>query len=322
MAALLRILLLLAGLAAAPALAQTPEQLDRAVAAYEAGMAALKRGDLAEAERQYKIAQENAPNARNVLKLKGEIAQLKLKPQKQPDAPAPDLPRNYTETVGGVEFTMIYVEGGTFQMGDTFGEGSSDEKPVHPVTLDGYYLGQTEVTQALWRAVMGNNPSYFKDCDQCPVEQVSWEDAQAFIQKLNQRTGKKYALPTEAQWEFAARGGTKSQGYKYAGSGSEGDVAWYGGNSDSKTHPAANKKANELGLYDMSGNVWEWCQDWYDTYPSSPARNPTGPSTGSNRVYRGGSWVIYPQFLRVADRSSYAPTYSRSGLGFRLARID
>jgi formylglycine-generating enzyme required for sulfatase activity len=174
------------------------------------------------AQAQYEIAQQNAPGTNRVTMLKTRLDQAlaeaerqrkeKEKQQKpaeddsQPSIPIDtDLPRNYTETVNGVSFTMIYVEGGTFQMGDTLGEGYSDEKPAHPVTLDGYHLGQTEVTQALWQAVMGANPSGFKNCGQCPVEQVSWEEAQAFIQKLNQLTGKKYALPTEAQWEYAAR---------------------------------------------------------------------------------------------------------------------
>jgi formylglycine-generating enzyme required for sulfatase activity len=238
--------------------------------------------------------------------------------------PTTNQARNYTETVGGVSFTMIYVEGGTFQMGNTFGEGESDEKPVHPVTLDSYHLGQTEVTQALWRAVMGTDPSRFKNCDQCPVENVNWDDAQAFIQKLNRLTGKRYNLPTEAQWEFAARGGRQSYGYQYAGSRSVSEVAWHSSNSGRKTHPVANKKANERGFYDMGGNVWEWCQDWYnkDYYQNSPAHNPQGPSTGFARVFRGGSWISHPSDLRVAYRSNFIPTLRSNSLGFRLARID
>ena len=203
----------------------------------------------------------------------------------------------YTETVNGVSFTMIAVQGGTFQMGSENGE--DDEKPIHKVSLSQFYMAETEVTQELYQAIMGTNPSRFKNCPQCPVEKVNWNDAQAFIQKLNQLTGKSYSLPTEAQWEYAARGGTLSKGYKYAGSNDLGTVAWYGSNSTSKTHPVRSKQANELGLYDMSGNVWEWCQDWYngEYYQNSPGYNPQGPTGGSFRVYRGGSWYRRCRFL-------------------------
>ena len=226
-----------------------------------------------------------------------------------------------TITVNGVSFTMIAVQGGTFTMGATAEQGSdaySDEKPTHKVTLSDYMIGETEVTQELWKAVMGTNPSYFKGTN-LPVEYVSWEDCQNFIAELNAMTGKQFRLPTEAEWEFAARGGNKSNGFKYSGSGSIDKVAWYDGNSSNKTHPVKQKQANELGLYDMSGNVWEWCQDWYGSYSSSAQTNPTGPSSGSNRVFRGGSWNCYATCCRVSFRYSIAPTYTSYSLGLRLA---
>lgn len=225
---------------------------------------------------------------------------------------------NFTETVNGVRFDMVAVEGGTFTMGSPKNERdrSSDEKQ-HQVTLSNYHIGKTVVTQALWKAVMGKNPSYFKG-DNLPVEKVSWNDCQQFIQKLNQLTGKKYSLPTEAQWEFAARGGTRSRGYLYAGSNNLNDVAWHDGNSGNKTHPVGQKQPNELGLYDMSGNVWEWCQGWYDSYPDGMQTDPVGPSSGSDRVNRGGSWCSVAQNCRVARRDYDTPDNSNSYLGFRL----
>ncbi len=227
---------------------------------------------------------------------------------------------NFTETVNGVPFTMVAVKGGCFQMGSN---ESSDEKPVHEVCLDDYYIGQTEVTQGLWKAVMNNNPSYFKG-DNLPVESVSWDDAQEFIKKLNRITGKNFRLPTEAEWEYAAKGGVKTHGrasYTYAGSNNIDEVAWYGSNSGSKTHTVAQKKANALGLYDMSGNVWEWCSDRYGSayYQNSPRHNPQGPSSGSYRVLRGGCWYNLAQSCRSADRDYGSPGNSYYGLGFRLA---
>jgi len=181
--------------------------------------------------------------------------------------------------VGEVEFEMVYVEGGTFTMGGTSEQGSDafdDEKPTHRVTLSAFHIGKYEVTQGLWREVMGSNPSLNKAGDDYPVERVSWEDCQEFVRKLNARTGLKFRLPTEAEWEYAARGGRKSRGYKYSGSNSLGDVAWYEANSGGGTHPVGRKSPNELGLYDMSGNVWEWCQDWYGDYGSSSQTDPAG----------------------------------------------
>lgn len=233
----------------------------------------------------------------------------------------PDIPGvTQTITVNGVSFTMIAVEGGTFQMGATSEQGSDaydNEKPVHSVTLSDYYIGETEVTQELWQAVMGSNPSCFSG-SQKPVEYVSWNDCQEFIEKLNQLTGKNFRLPTEAEWEYAARGGNKSKGYKYSGSNNLGDVAWYSNNSSSTTHDVKTKSPNELGIYDMSGNVYEWCQDWYGNYSSGSQNNPTGPSSGSRRVLRGGSWYYNARDCRVSDRDFNNPGGRNFNRGFRL----
>lgn len=232
----------------------------------------------------------------------------------------------YVETALGLDMMMVYVDSGSFMMGATEEQGEDAfemEYPVHKVSLSPYYIATVEVTQAQWRAVMGSDPSYFKG-DSLPVEQVSWDDAMAFCVKLSEETGKKYTLPTEAQWEFAARGGNLSQGYKYSGSDSIGEVAWYdknswdNENSRYQTHPVGEKKANELGLYDMSGNVWEWCLDWAELYSLEDAVNPQGPGEGSNRVIRGGSWGDIARDCRVSGRGSDAPGDRNRNLGFRV----
>ena len=225
-----------------------------------------------------------------------------------------------TFQIGNVLFKMILVEAGTFTMGATseMEDAWSEEKPTHQVTLtNDYYIGQTEVTQALWKAVMGRNPSYFKGNNK-PVERVSWNDCKTFISKLNSLTGLKFRLPTEAEWEFAARGGNNSNHYQYSGSNDLDDVAWYDDNSGDTTHDVATKQPNELGIYDMSGNVWEWCSDRYDDYSSSPQTNPTGPTSGSDRVYRGGSWRDFARRCRSSRRYSIAPGYRSDILGLRL----
>ena len=230
-------------------------------------------------------------------------------------------PKIKTFYANGVPFEMVEVRGGTFRMGATSEQGCDAydwEKPVHSVTLSGYYIGKTEVTQALWKAVMGSNPSYFKG-DDLPVACVSWDDCQEFIRKLNSLTGQHFRLPTEAEWEFACRGGNNSLGYKYSGSDNIDNVAWYDGNSGDKTHPVATKSANELGIYDMSGNVWEWCCDWYGDYTSGALTNPKGPESGSFRVRRGGSWISLAGNCRSSIRGSYYPTFRFNGLGLRLA---
>ena len=227
------------------------------------------------------------------------------------------------EVLERLEQNMVYVRGGTFTMGCTPEQGSdcySDEKPAHQVTVSDFYIGKYEVTQKEWREVMGSDRSSGEKCDACPVENVSWNDIQQFISKLNAKTGKTYRLPTEAEWEYAARGGSSSRGYKYAGSNSLNEVAWYDDNSGAKTHPVGQKKANELGLYDMSGNVWEWCADWYGTYPSTAQTNPKGPSSGaSSRVFRGGSWGLNALLCRVSIRDNNTPSLRYVNLGFRLA---
>ena len=174
------------------------------------------------------------------------------------------------------------------------------------------------MTQALWKAVMGSNPSNRKG-DNLPVENVSWNDCQTFLRKLNAMTDKNFRLPTEAEWEFAARGGNRSRGYQYSGSKKIDDVAWYNNNSGGETHPVGTKAPNELGIYDMSGNVWEWCQDWYGDYHGYSQTNPTGPSSASGRMNRGGSWYNYARYCRVANRGSFAPGIRTSSLGLRLA---
>ncbi|MBR2102212.1 MAG: SUMF1/EgtB/PvdO family nonheme iron enzyme [Prevotella sp.] len=243
-----------------------------------------------------------------------------------------------TFTVNGVSFRMVKVAGGTFQMGATSEQGddaSDSEKPVHNVTLYDYYIGETEVTQELWYAVMGKRPTSDGDQwssswglgDNYPAYNVSWNDCQTFITRLNQLTGQQFRLPTEAEWEFAARGGKNSLGYKYAGSNTIGDVAWYLDNIPSHsygtagygTQPVANKSPNELGLYDMSGNVREWCQDWYGSYSYPDQTNPIGPSSGSYRVTRGGAWGGYARDCRVSQRANSHPNGYSERLGLRLA---
>lgn len=231
---------------------------------------------------------------------------------------------------------MVYVEGGTFMMGATSEQGSDaydDEKPAHEVTLSSFSIGKYEVTQEEWEAVMGSNPSRFRGAKR-PVECVSWDDCQEFISRLNQMTGKQFRLPTEAEWEYAARGGTsveekrfglfglvssKSRSFKYPGSSDIEAVAWYDGKSNDETHPVGQKQPNGLGLYDMSGNVMEWCQDWYGSYSSLSQTNPTGPTTGSSRVRRGGSWDINARLCRVSLRYYNTPSFRDTDLGLRLA---
>jgi len=242
------------------------------------------------------------------------------------------------ETKSAIGKDMVFVKGGTFTMGCTAEQGNDcldREKPAHQVTLSDFYIGKYEVTQKQWREVMGasaslSNPSYFNGCDDCPVEQVSWNDIQEFIKKLNQKTGKKYRLPTEAEWEYAARGGSTSSAStssafatKYAGSNNIDEVAWYISNSGGKTHPVGGKKPNELGIYDMSGNVWEWCEDdWHDNYNGAPANGHAWVDSprGSARVLRGGSCYFYYGYCRVSDRHRDTPDSRYDNYGFRLAQ--
>ena len=254
---------------------------------------------------------------------------------------------NYVETAFGMELQMVYVEGGTFMMGATPEQGDDAEdaeKPVHSVTLDSYYIGKYEVTQAQWKAVMGTTLEQQKDKgieysdyepevwpflgvgDTYPMYSVSWEEAQTFCVELSEMTGRKYRLPTEAEWEYAARGGQNAKGTKYAGNDSLSEVAWYDENSciseysDWGTHPVGGKCPNSLVLYDMSGNVWEWCSDWYgsDYYSESPVVNPQGPSFGTNRMARGGCWEAGEDDCRVSSRTPIFPNFCNYRVGFRI----
>ena len=231
--------------------------------------------------------------------------------------------------VNDVVFVMVPVYGGTFSMGATAEQGSdanARELPVHKVTLSSFYIAQTEVTQALWNAVMGDNPSHFSG-GLLPVENVSWNDCQLFIAALSDLTGRNFRLPTEAEWEFAARGGNESEGYKYAGSNDLAAVGWYSYNDSWQvrgtgaygTHPVATRNPNELMLYDMSGNVHEWCQDWFGDYSSGALTDPAGPVSGTSRVYRSGAWYFDEWFCRVSFRNGVVPTYRSYGIGLRLA---
>jgi formylglycine-generating enzyme required for sulfatase activity len=222
----------------------------------------------------------------------------------------------FTYAAMGMEF--VFVKGGCFEMGDT--SGDNDEKPVHNVCVADFYLGKYKVTQGQWQKIMENNPSRFDSCgDNCPVEQLRWADAQDFIKKLNAKTGKRYRLPTEAEWEYAARSGGKRE--QFSGSDSPDGVAWYDANSGGKTHPVGQKRPNGLGLYDMSGNIWEWCQDWYGEkyYGESPRDNPQGPSSGDFRVLRGGSFDGYKSYVRTTSRNRIIPWHKYAGFRFALS---
>ncbi len=250
---------------------------------------------------------------------------------KDDDSSAPKREfKNCEIEVNGITIMMRAVEGGTFTMGATPEQEElafEDEKPVHKVTLSNFYIGRTEVTQELWESVMGNNPSYNKSSNQLPVECVSWYDCQDFISKLNTLTGEKFRLPTEAEWEYAARGGKKSKGYRYSGSDLLSNVAWHWGNKGGTgvtTHEVATRTPNELGIYDMSGNVWEWCQDWYGDYSSDAQTNPKGPSDGAFRVIRGGSWYYEGNgACRVSVRNPFMePQFDNHTTGLRLAMSE
>lgn len=262
-----------------------------------------EKHEKAEAERKKKAA-EQAEQERK----EQEAARLaELRKQKETEKGLPE---------------MVLVRGGTFQM------GSNDydrEKPIHSVTLPDFEIGKYPVTQKFWQEIMGNNPSLFQGCDDCPVEQTFWDDVQEFLKKLNQKyPGKNYRLPSEAEWEYAACGGSRNKGFTYAGSNDIDEVAWYDKNSSGKTHPVGSKKANELGIYDMSGNVLEWCQDvWHGNYQGAPGDGSAwdGGSKGDLRVLRGGSWLSDPDFCRAAARYWNSPTLRYNTIfGFRLAR--
>jgi sulfatase modifying factor 1 len=248
---------------------------------------------------------------------------VRMSVQKTPEKewmpmPVTEAGKSFKDSVSGIEF--VFVKGGCFQMGNTFGGGFKDENPVHEVCLDDYYLGKYEVTQGQWQAVMGSNPSYFKSCgSDCPVERVSWNEAQEFISRLNQKSGRRFRLPTEAEWEYAARSGGKRE--KWSGTISEVELelhAWYHENSGKRTHPVGEKRPNGLGLYDMSGNVTEWCSDWYEEnyYQVSPRNNPKGPFSGELKVVRGGPYNAPATSVRASQRAGAA--HRGENIGFRL----
>ena len=228
--------------------------------------------------------------------------------------------KDVKKTSQALDYAMVHVKGGCFEMGDTFGDGLSDELPVHTVCVKDFSIGKYEVTQRQWRAVMKSNPSYFSKCGgDCPVEEVSWDDVQEFILKLNKKTGRKYRLPTEAEWEYAARSGGKLE--KWSGTSDEqklGEYAWYDDNSGNSTHPVGRKKPNGLGIYDMSGNVWEWVQDVYKHYADAPDSKHSRRHNGS--VTRGGGWKGKSKDLRASNRFYVQPAHRYSNQGFRLAR--
>ena len=253
-------------------------------------------------------------------------------PTKPKTSPPPKTSTTPTSTIiQSIADNMVYIPGGTFWMGCSHGdtECETDESPRHQITLSSYYIGKYEVTQAQWEAVMGTtvreqrnkvSPSWplLGEGPNYPMYYVSWNEVQEFIKKLNQMTGKSFRLPTEAEWEYAARGGNKSQGYKYAGSNNIEDVAWYYKNSGSKTHPVGQKQPNELGLYDISGNVNEWCADFYGYYNFAAKTNPRGPTSGIHMLTRGGCYDDSAQKCRVSSRSR-SPGLSIANNGFRLA---
>ena len=239
----------------------------------------------------------------------------------------PYEPTIETFTVNGVSFNMVYVKGGTYMMGATDEDPYAKdwEKPAHEVTLSDYYIGETEVTQALWKAVMNNNPSWFTSTNgygtnlNRPVERVSYNDCKSFINKLNQKTGKTFRMLTEAEWEYAARGGRLSKGYVYSGSDDLDEVCWYKGTAENMTHPVASKLPNELGIYDMCGNVEEWCSDLYGLYSSEPQVNPTGATSGTCRVSRGGCWDHAFRACRITYRYDALPAMKTHHYGLRIA---
>ncbi|MBQ0115089.1 MAG: formylglycine-generating enzyme family protein [Bacteroidales bacterium] len=228
-----------------------------------------------------------------------------------------------TFDVKGVKFNMIKVEHGTFTMGATpeMKNVDSYESFSHQVTLSrDYYIGETEVTQALWKAVMGTNPSRFK-ANNLPVENLDWNDCQKFVEKLSSLTGKKFRLPTEAEWEYAARGGNKASGHQFMGSDILEEVAWFGNNSGGKPHPVASKKPNELGLYDMAGNVWEWCSDFWSRYRCNHQIDPTGPESGEEYVCRGGDWESLSRRCRASYRDRTYPD-DTARMGLRIVLVE
>jgi len=282
-----------------------------------------KPGLKKEAVEKMRKLEEARGNLHKTSKIEGSQPLESLNPPPDTSSPEKDLTR--TRRSG---FEVIFVEGGTYNIGSPNSDKDADiyEKPSQKITLRSFSIGKYEVTQADWREIMGRNPSANSNCDECPVERVSWDDIQGFLKKLNAKyPGKNYRLPTESEWEYAARGGNKSKGYRYAGSNTLGEVAWYQNNSKNRTHPVGEKTGNELDLFDMSGNVWEWCQDkWHDNYEGIPSNGTTAWISGgdSNFVHRGGSWGNAQRSCRVANRDRNFSDMRNGSLGFRLARSN
>lgn len=230
------------------------------------------------------------------------------------------LPNVSKDFLDSIQNNMVWITGGRFVMGSDVSE--ADERPAYEVVVDGYAISKYPVTQRQWIVLMGSNPSEFKGCDQCPIDKVSWDDAQRFIGILNKLTSKKYSLPTEAEWEYAAKGGLQIKQFYYSGSDNIDEAGWYSGNSNRQPHPVGGKKPNSMGLYDMSGNVWEWCLDWYNKnyYEQMENNNPEGPSSGSGRVRRGGSWFTQAGNCKTTTRNSVKQDYSDDIGGFRLVQ--
>ena len=309
---------------------------------YEAGVALYNKGDYNGAKAKF-VAAKGCPMP-NTAQADEWIKKCnsKLNPTPKTPQPAASIPKtDQTFTVNGISFKMVYVQGGTFTMGCPYEDskkGKSSEKPKHQVTVSDFLMGETEVTQALWEAVMGTTVREQRDKEDpsksikgegasYPMFFVSWNEAVAFCKKLNEMLqsqlplGCRFALPTEAQWEYAARGGNKSQHFQFAGSNTADDVAWHTSNSGDKVHPVRTKSPNELDLYDMSGNIYEWCTDWYGSYRSSAQTNPKGLSSGSERVLRGGVWCWGNYDCLVYSRFSDSPGKRSSVYGFRLSLV-
>ena len=280
-------------------------------------------------EKERTIIEKEEYNKYSQMTIKNLETEIKrLRPLDSDNSGKKSLSQMRTFLVKGVEFKMVYVEGGTFIMGgdETDIDTYPNESPRHEVTLSGYYIGETQVTQALWRAVMGENPSTFKRDPNYPVTDVSWVDCRNFIRQLNKLvklTDMKFHLPTEAQWEFAARGGIYTKGYKYAGSKDIFDVAWFNDNSKGQIHPVAEMEPNELHLFDMSGNVEEWCQDYFGLYNNDAISesDPTGPENGDSRIIRGGHFGNVANRCRVTSREYTYPKKASGYVGLRLALV-
>jgi formylglycine-generating enzyme required for sulfatase activity len=296
----------------------------------EAAKKHIKNGDIDMAKKVYNIYKELTGHKDDYmesrLSLSSSLSKINTyrSAESAGNSTTPDFYKMpiYTIDINGVTIKMILVEGGIFQMGSD--QWKNDEKPTHEITLSNYYIGETEVTQELWQAVMGRNPSTFKGDNQRPVETISWNDCQIFIKKLNALTNQQFKLPTEAEWEFAARGGNKSKGYNLSGGNSLAEVSWNLLNSKGTTFPVKQKIPNELGLYDMTGNVAEWCADYYNSnfYAQSPSSDPECTTGDSGMVIRGGSWSNHSSDCRTTCRLSRYAGSSASNIGFRLVLRD